>query len=134
MSNVDLFLKLSVTLTGVDQLEPTIAREYEARISEAFPVEHRELMDAFGKIVRSADLNAAVLKLLSDHPKVVPMVRQLVQLWYTAQFTRLDGSIDGPQTEEQYKSSLLWKVIGAVVPGYSDRQHGYWKDQPSALL
>src|SRR5882724_8249788 len=133
MTDKNLFRKLSVALTGVSDLDPKIAGEYEARVREAFPRESKQLMDAFAKVAGSADLNAAVVKLLNDHPAVVPMVRQIVQLWYTAQFTRADGSIEGPQTEAQYKSSLLWRVIGAVAPGYSDRDYGYWKDQPKSL-
>ena len=133
MSDKDLFRKLSVALTGVVDLDAKIAREYEARIVEAFPKESKELTDAFAKVVGSADLNAAVLKLLNDYPAVVPMVRQIVQLWYTSQFTRADGSIDATENEDQYKSGLLWRVIGAVAPGYSDRDYGYWKDQPKAL-
>ena len=133
MNDKDLFRKLSVALTGVSDLDAKIAREYEARISEAFPKEGKDLMDAFAKVAGSPDLNAAVLKLLNDRPAVVPMVRQIMQLWYTSQFTRADGSTDGPQTEAQYKSGLLWRVISAVAPGYSDRGYGYWKDQPKAL-
>jgi hypothetical protein len=134
MSDKDHFRKLSVALTGVNDLDPNITREYEARILEAFPREGKEFMDAFDPVAGSADLNAAVLKLLNEHPgPVVTMVRQIVQLWYTSQFTRADGSIDGPQSEAQYKASLLWRVIGAVTPGYSDREYGYWKDKPTAL-
>src|SRR5438132_408492 len=63
MNDKDLFRKLSVALTGVGDVDVKIAEENEARISEAFPKESTELMDAFAKIAGSADLNAAVVKL-----------------------------------------------------------------------
>jgi hypothetical protein len=133
MVDTAAFRKLSQAITGFDNLDQTIADAYAARIAEAFPTPLADLMAAFAPVSGSPDLEAAVTKILTDNPKLVPMTRQIAEIWYTSQFTRDDGSSDPPQTEEQFKYGLLWKAIGAVAPAYSDRPYGYWKDKPASL-
>ena len=133
MANAAAFRKLSQAITGFDSLDQTIAAAYAARIEEAFPKLLADLMAAFAPVSESPDLEAAVTKILTDNPKLVPMTRQIAEIWYTSQFTRDDGSLDAPENEDQFKYGLLWKAIGAVAPAYSDRPYGYWKDKPASL-
>ena len=133
MADAAAFRKLSQAITGFDNLDQTIAAAYAARIEEAFPTPLADLMAAFAPVSGSPDLEAAVTKILTDKPELVPMTRQIAEIWYTSQFTRDDGSIDPPENEDQFKYGLLWKAIGAVAPAYSDRPYGYWKDIPPGL-
>ena len=135
MADAAAFRKLSQAITGFDDLDPTIAAAYAARIEEAFPKPLADLMAAFVPVSGGPDLEAAVTKILTDtpDPKIVLMARQIAEIWYTSQFIRDDGSIDPPGSEDEFKYGLLWKAIGAVAPAYSDRPYGYWKDIPPGL-
>ncbi|HEV7599313.1 MAG TPA: sugar dehydrogenase complex small subunit [Bradyrhizobium sp.] len=133
MVDAAAFRKLSQVITGFDSLDQTIATAYAARIEEAFPKPLADLMTAFAPVSGAPDLEAAVTKILTDDPKLVPMTRQIAEIWYTSQFTRDDGSLDPPRSEEEFKYALMWKNIGAVAPAFSDRPYGYWKDKPSNL-
>ena len=134
MADAAAFQKLSQAITGFDTLDQAIAASYAARIEEAFPKPFAALMAAFAPVSGQADLEAAVMKILTDNKALVPMTRQIAEIWYTSQFARDDGSLDPPRSEEEFKYGLLWKTIGAVAPAYSDRPYGYWKDKPAALL
>lgn len=127
------FQSLSEIATGVDNLDPVIAHAYEARLREVFPLGLDALLADVAKIPTGADPEAAVSDLLKANSPHLTVARQIIQIWYTSQFTRPDGSVDPPQTEDQFKAALLWRVIGAVAPAYSDRPYGYWKDQPTNL-
>jgi hypothetical protein len=133
MADASAFRKLSQAITGFDDLDQTIAAAYAERIEEAFPKPLAGLMAAFAPVSGSPDLEAAVTKILTDNPNLVPVTRQIAEVWYTSQFIRDDGSIDPPASEDQFKYGLLWKAIGAVPPAYSDRPYGYWKDIPPGL-
>ena len=125
------FRKLSQAITGFDSLDPAIAAAYGARIEETFPKRLAELMVAFAPVSGSADLEAEVVKIIAANDKaLLPVSREIAEIWYTSQFTRDDGSLDPPRNEDEYKYGLLWKAIGAVAPAYSDRPYGYWKDIP----
>ncbi|MEY9606955.1 hypothetical protein ABIF74_011708 [Bradyrhizobium japonicum] len=133
MADAAAFRVFSQAITGFDNLDQKIAASYAARIEEAFPKPLANLMAAFAPVSGSPDLEGAVTKLLTDDPKLVPLARQIAEIWYTSQFTRDDGSIDPPGSEDEFKYGLLWKTIGAVAPAYSDRPYGYWKDIPPGL-
>lgn len=133
MADAAAFRKLSQAITGFDDLDQTIAAAYAARIGEAFPDRLASLMAAFAPVSGNADLEAAVTKILTDNPKLEAVTRQIAEIWYTSQFTRDDGSLDPPRSEEEFKYGLLWKAIGAVAPAYSDRAYGYWQEKPSGL-
>ncbi len=125
------FKTISEIATGVDNLDPSIANAYEARISEAFPQSFSAFLKDAATIPAGPGAEAALSELLKPGSPHLEVARQVIQIWYTSQFTRPDGSVDAPQTEDQFKSALLWRVIGAVAPAYSDRPYGYWKDKPA---
>ena len=131
MPTSSVFKTMSEIATGVDNLDPSIAKAYEARISEAFPKKFDAFLKEAEKIPAGPSAEAALSELLKPGSPHLEVARQIVQIWYTSQFTRPDGSVDPPQTEDQFKSALLWRVIGAVAPAYSDRPYGYWKDKPA---
>ena len=127
------FKTVSEIATGVDDLDPSIANAYEVRIREAFPGKLDAFLHDAAKISGHADAEAALSDLLKQGSPHLEVARQIIQIWYTSQFTRPDGSVDPPGTEDQFKSALLWRVIGAVAPAYSDRPYGYWKDKPESF-
>ena len=133
MPTTSAFKTLSEIATGVDNLDPGIANAYEARLREAFPRSLDAFLGDVAKIPAGSDPEAGVSDLLKPGSPHLEVARQIIQIWYTSQFTRPDGSVDPPQSEDQFKSALLWRVIGAVAPAYSDRPYGYWKDQPANL-
>ena len=121
---------MSEIATGVDNLDPSIANAYEARLREAYAENFDALLSAAAKIPAGPDAEAALSALLGPGSPHLEIARQVIQIWYTSQFTRPDGSVDPPSSEDQFKSALLWQIIGAVAPAYSDRPYGYWKDKP----
>jgi len=133
MPTSSAFKTISEIATGVDNLDASIANAYEARISEAFPKSFDSFMKDAANIPAGPGAEATLSDLLKAGSPHLDVARQIIQIWYTSQFSRPDGSVDPPQSEDQFKSALLWRVIGAVAPAYSDRPYGYWKDKPAEL-
>ena len=144
MPGATVFRTLSAALTGFDEneLDIAIAGEFEQRIAHAFPDTpsnkrgkraYSDLMAAFGAIANSPNLKTALQGMLDANPSLSTVVSRIVLLWYMSQFVRDDGSTDAPQSEAQYKAGLVWRAIGAVPLGYSDRKLGYWGDPPNPL-
>ncbi len=77
-------------------------------------------------------------------PKLGPIARNIVKLWYVATWDRLPREweenygvllndrtlIIGP---EAYKSGLLWPAIGARPPGANAPGYGSWSNSPNVI-
>ncbi len=124
MPTSSAFKTISEIATGVDNLDASIANAYEARISEAFPKSFDAFMKDAANIPAGPGAEATLSDLLKAGSPHLDVARQIIQIWYTSQFNRPDGSVDPPQSEDQFKSALLWRVIGAVAPAYSQQGEG----------
>ena len=135
MPNTDSFLELSKVLTGESQLDPRLSEQYRDRLNAAYPKELAELEAAFHAMPGGPDIEAKLKALLDERRDLARLARQLITLWYTAQFTGPDNKTYPPESEEQYVAGLLWRVIKAHPPGYAEGLggYGYWTKHPDEL-
>jgi hypothetical protein len=126
----ELFRSLSSVLTGEDVLNATLGEEYRARLERVYASELDTLMTTFSDLASCPDRVVELDRLLDQNQTLANVARQVIKVWYTGQFNEPDGTIDGPKTPEQYRSGLLWKVIQAHAPGYTNGTYGYWANAP----
>jgi Membrane bound FAD containing D-sorbitol dehydrogenase len=126
----ELFRSLSSILTGEDVLDATLGEEYRARLQRVYASDLDTLMTTFSNLNSCSDIVAELDRLLDQNPTLANVARQVIKVWYTGQFNEPDGTIDGPKTPDQYRSGLLWKVIQAHAPGYTNGTYGYWANSP----
>ena len=131
MPNANSFLALSELLTGDHKLKPKLADEYEKRLRRYYNAELTALLAQFDPLPEKERTEEKLLNLLNADKTSARLARQVITLWYTAQFNVPDGRADAPKTEEQYESSLLWKVIKAHPPGHTNNPvYGHWEKKP----
>jgi len=160
MTEHEAFVRLSCTLTGmteseipamVEQRDPTGApvklyEMYFERLRAAYPVEFRELLDAWSAVVsaapdedgREAALSARLAQKGEAGDRLRVAARQVIKIWYLSVIDRpaVPLAKDGKSQTQvggdlgHYEHSAIWKLIGAPVPGYSYFHHGYWKHKP----
>jgi hypothetical protein len=143
------FVKLSATLTGVDALPASVqqldtlgvrkslSQVYWERLSAAYPAEFAELMAVWNTISGEPDPEAALAARLSATDaagqRLRVAARQVCKIWYLSSLDDPSGNTNAPLGGDigQYQHSVIWKVIGAPVTGYSDKSHGYWTEKPA---
>jgi hypothetical protein len=142
--DLDLFVKLSAALTGIDalQLAPSrdplqIKRVYfkQAKSDPAF--------ESLMQVVRTnpADTAGAADKIMNNtDPKIKFLGRSIILAWYL-------GAWYQPTTLAQtsppssvvplkiispiaYTQAWAWRVAQAHPMGYSELRFGYWSDEP----
>jgi hypothetical protein len=128
----ELFRSLSNVLTGEDVLDATLSEEYRVRLQRVYTSDLDALMTTFSNLDSCLDVVAELDRLLDQNQTLANVARQVIKVWYTGQFNEPDGTIDGPKTPEQYRSGLLWKVIQAHAPGYTNGTYGYWANAPQS--
>jgi hypothetical protein len=126
----DDFLTLSLILTGEDSLDPTLSTAYLDRLNQVYSDDLSALITAFNNLNSAADLTTELDSLLDREQNLANTARQIIKIWYSGQFNEPDGTINGPKTPEQYRSGLLWKIIKAHAPGYTNGTYGYWETAP----
>src|SRR5712671_3001253 len=85
------------------------------------------LSSALTEILEDSKSESTIL----DHRHRV--ARAIVWAWYTGQFHTPFELPDAPQTPEQYSKALLWHVIRAHAPAFTNAAFGAWaKEPPSA--
>lgn len=131
-----LFDLLSRALTGESVLDKERLVQYEARIRYYYGAELDDLLVEFSsQLISTPDPEAALKAALSNatNLKIADLnlvARELTKLWYTGQFdTRFDGP-DVPHEVDQFSNGLLWKVIGAHAPGFTNAGYGAWAKLP----
>lgn len=128
------FIDLSRGLTGEEDLDLELAEEYEHRIRDHFG----DLLDRFDDEYRkfqppgSADREPAVQAALDQDPKFHSLAREIIRLWYTGQFSAPHpfNDPDLPREVEHYRKGLLWRVIKAHPPGFTNSGYGAWAKLP----
>ncbi|MCY0929454.1 sugar dehydrogenase complex small subunit [Streptomyces sp. H27-H1] len=126
------FVALSELLIGEPSLDTSLADAYRGRLTGAYPADLPRLLDAYRAAATQPDPAAALTAALNADTALARVCRETITVWYTAQFTRPDGSQDAPGTPAQYRSGLVWQVIqahpisAAPVPG----GYGSWSQHP----
>ena len=134
------FLRLSSALTGERRLDEGLSHQFEARITVQYGPHLTELLKAFEGRLKSGEPEGAIKDVLEDSKADSTtldhrhrVARAIVWAWYTGQFHTPFELPDAPQTPEQYSKGLLWLVIRAHAPAFTDAEYGAWaKEPPSA--
>ena len=137
--NDDAFFRLSKVLTGEKHLDASLGAEFLRRLQVHYGAEITELLSAFQSQPETMPPEQALQSILKEDPnntKVVEqrhrLARAIIWIWYTGQFSTLFEMPDGPQTPDQYSKGLLWAVIRAHAPGYTNAKFGAWAKLPPA--
>ncbi len=130
---LEQFLALSRILTGVENLDAELGRQYLDRLrSTPFEPILRQILESFAKFrVDSGIADRVKAEIVSDD-KLRPTVCQIILLWYTS--TLWDKGVTPIAlrygTQEEYFSGLAWMIIGAHPPGLSGGYFGHWRYRP----
>lgn len=133
----DDFLALSRILTGVDNLDADLGRQYLDRLnSSPFNPLLSQILKQFHKLKGEPDIVGQVKKQIVADDSLRPTVCQIILLWYTS--TVQDNLGMQPPaapvmrfgTQEEYFSGLAWTIIGAHPPGLSGGYFGHWRYAP----
>jgi Membrane bound FAD containing D-sorbitol dehydrogenase len=136
-SAITEFLALSRILTGADDLDAELGRQYLDRLnSTPFSPLLREILGRFQGFKDNPGVAAQVKKQIVADDSLRPTVCQIILLWYTS--TMQDNFGMQPPaapvmrfgTQEEYFSGLAWTMIGAHPPGLSGGYFGYWRYRP----
>ena len=132
--NLKLFLSLSSVLTGENVLDANLSKQYFERLTAVYPNEMQTLLQSFSALpgidlpneFKNTILNSATAE-------VVQLIKQIINVWFTASFSKPDKTSLPPTTIEQYKGQLMYPLIKAPVRAYSTLQYGYWKNKPDGV-
>jgi hypothetical protein len=155
------FADLSALLTGFDRIQllgTGMVGSYLHAIDAALPDGVLdELLDAFGHLPPRAGAGAraragaeareareaAVSSAVLDDPKLGPVARNLIVVWYCGTWTALpDGwreaygtsplDTDRVLSAEAYQAGLQWVAAGAHPAGALQQGYGAWSAEPEA--
>jgi hypothetical protein len=141
------FAELSALLTGFGRIEllgTGMVGSYLHAIDAALPEGVLdELLDTFGRLPPGADRAAAVSSAILDDPKLGPVARNLIVVWYCGTWTALpDGwrsaygtsplDTDRVLSAEAYQAGLQWVAAGAHPAGALQQGYGAWSAAPQA--
>jgi len=149
-SELDAFTALSKILTGEEELDPTLAEQYLARLKEHNSVELQNILAEFSLIAndpyRVFEVKRRIVETKEKGKEGLPaMAQRIIRIWFTAEFStpELDAtgkpvldSAGKPKeaffggTQTQYYRGLLWTVIQAHAPTNSQQEYGYWINKP----
>ncbi len=130
MGSLQDFMKVSELLTGIDHLDPGVGDDYRRRLETTSGVALDELVDGYRAVASApAPLGALTAQFGSD-PKGQRMRRsaqQVVRIWYLSEYVDATGTLSGAG---HFPDSILYDVIEAHAPSFSDKPHGYWVKKP----
>jgi hypothetical protein len=150
------FADLSALLTGFSRIEllgTGMVSSYLRAIDAALPEGVLdELLDAFGRLPPGAGADreareareaheAAVSQAILDDPKLGPVARNLIVVWYCGTWTALPDAwreaygtspldTDRVLSAEAYQAGLQWVAAGAHPAGALQQGYGAWSAAP----
>lgn len=135
MTDTADFLALSELLTGEPQLDPALADAYQQRLTTVFAADLPRLISAYRSASATDDPAATLQAAMDADTALARVARETITVWYTAQFTRPDNTVDPPATPGQYRAGLVWKVIqahpvSAAPTPPAPSGYGYWTQHP----
>jgi hypothetical protein len=126
----DDFLALSRILTGVQNLDAELGRQYLYRLaSTPFEPVLRQILERFRALKDDDTRVNQVKREIVANDMFRPTVCQIILLWYTS---AMRDNLATPLvmrygTPEEYFSGLAWRIMGAHVPGLSGGYFGHWR-------
>lgn len=141
----DDFFILSKVITGDDDIPHSLNTEYFERINAFHESELAALIEKFqSKVmpIKSEELESKFKTEIFDKatPTELNLIKQIILLWYTAQFNSADARVLPAETEEQYKLQRMYPLIKAPVKAYANHNpkdpnqkftYGYWSNKPN---
>jgi hypothetical protein len=124
------FIALSRILTGVQNLDAELGRQYMDRLaSTPFEPALRQLLACFRELTDDDTRVDQVKRKILANDMFRPTVCQIILLWYTS---AMRDNLTTPLvmrygTPEEYFSGLAWRIMGAHVPGLSGGYFGHWR-------
>jgi hypothetical protein len=127
------FVALSRILTGVENLDTGLGRQYLDRLtSSPYDPFLRQILERFRALPKHGSREDQVKQQILGEESLLPAVCQIVLLWYTSAMR--DNSnlpiVLRYGSQEEYFSGLAWRIIGAHVPGLSGGYFGHWRYRP----
>jgi hypothetical protein len=134
---MEYFLNFSEEATGFSRPDLELTGQGSAYFATA-----RDVIGG-GKFAESLQAyHDSGLGTLLSSPKLGPIARNLIKLWYTATWERLPhewqdayGRISNDTTfivsADAYTTGLLWPAIGANPPGANAPGYGTWSNPPT---
>jgi len=142
---LEQFLGLSVVLTGfsrVQLLGTAMAGDYLHTLDTVLPAGVvDELLAAYERLPQGSGRDAAVTADILADPKIGPVARNLILLWYCGTWTSLPDAwhaaygaapneLNGVVSADAYQAALQWLVAGAHPPGSRQQGFGSWSMAP----
>jgi hypothetical protein len=132
-TTLDEFLALSRILTGVENLDRELGKQYLERLTGG-PEQPliQQILDRFRKLKAGESFAERVKKEIVGDAKLRPAVCQVILLWFTsATFENETPPIKLHYgNQEEYFSGIVWALMGAHVPGLSGGYFGHWRYAP----
>lgn len=143
--NIDSFFKLSQVITGDQGIPHSLNSEYYYRINTFYESELADLIEKFQSKVLTAKPEEFESKFKTEifekaTPTELNLIKQIILLWYTAQFNSPDAKVLPAETEQQYKLQRMYPLIKAPVKAYANHNpkdpnqkftYGYWSNKPN---
>ena len=140
-------LGLSELLTGfarIDLLGTGMTDIYFCELDEVLPANTLdELLDAYWRLSKGGEHNDAAASEILGDPKLGPVARNLILLWYCGTWTKLPGAwcaaygvssqdrdADRVLSAAAYQAALQWVVAGAHPAGAQQQGYGAWATAP----
>jgi hypothetical protein len=145
----DQFVDMSALLTGFGRFEllgTGLVGSYLSALDGVLPEGVLdELLDAFGRLPPGPDREDAVKAQILGDPKLGPVARNLILMWYCATWTALPEAwheaygaspLDKSHvvSAEAYQAGLQWAAAGAHPAGARQQGFGAWAAAPGAAL
>jgi hypothetical protein len=145
VDRLERFLGLSELLTGfgrVDLIGTGMADEYLGAIDSAVSASVvDEALAAYGRLPPGPDREEATAATVLKDPKIGPIARNLIVLWYSGAWSQLPETwraaygaspLDASRvvSAAAYLAGLQWTVAGAHPPGAQAQGFGAWAAAP----
>jgi hypothetical protein len=143
---MDLFVRMSELLTGfgrVDLLGTGLAECYLQTMDAILPPGvPDEVLAAFAWLPADPDREAAAGAMILDDPKLGPVARNIILMWYRGTWTALPQAwrlthgaspldVDHVISAEAYQAGLQWIAAGAHPVGARQQGYGAWAADPA---
>ena len=144
-TNMDYFHQLSQVITGDNGIPKSLKEEYFDRINAFYEADLTILLEKFKTKVAIAtpeELESKFKQEIFDtaSKSELNLIKQIILLWYTAQFKTTDLRVLPAETETQFKLQRLYPIIKAPVRAYANHnpkdpdqkfKYGYWSENPN---
>jgi hypothetical protein len=146
---LDAFVAFSEAVTGFSavRLQGTgQAEEYRATVADVAGTDVLDaLLDAWARLREEADRGGDLNDLLRSHvfgdPRLGPIARNVIKLWYVGTWYELpkewwdtygarESNVMFTVSPTAYTEGLLWPAMGANPPGAKAPGYGSWTGPP----